>query len=104
MRVLIEKVKISFLRLTLYPGKKQFRIMGQSLKQNLLHKFLIPGYLTEDQFTILFCDDKQLTMFNTFQVGQAWNSASKALQRGNSLVFEKKLKCDILSIIVEPKS
>lgn len=84
--------------------KKEVGVMAHALEKDVLKPIFQIGVVDKQSIEVGFANDDDGGGLYAFDVELAGFPAGKTFQRGDGLPFHEKLKCHILSIVVEPNA
>jgi len=102
MRAFLQQIGVSFFGTVLDAGKKEFHVMRNALMQDFDQHIFLSGQLFHQLLKILFTKDQQRTGFQGFYGEPAGFAGTETFHGGDAFTFEKELKADVFSMIVEP--
>ena len=102
MRAFLQQIGVSFFGTILDPGKKKIHVMREALVEDLYEHIFLSGQFFHQLLKILFTQDQQRAGFQGFYAELAGLARTEAFDGGDAFPFEKELKADVLSVIVEP--
>jgi len=102
MWAFLQQIGVSFFGTILDAGKKKIHIVRNALVQDLDQHIFLARQLFHQLLKILFTQDQQRTRLKGFYAEQAGLTRAEAFHGGDAFTFEKELKADVFSVIVEP--